>query len=1491
MKLTKATLLQVLLFSVCFGFTSFEASAQLPCGCNFVISLNATETTFDGAVKGVKPGDKICFTSGTRTGIGFKNIHGTKDKPVIITNMCDGKVVLSAPSNWGNAVETLHCDFFRFTGSGNPAEEYGIEIKGAQQGINLHEFSSDFEVDHLFVNNTGSCGIVCKTDPTCDPLSWRGAFTLKNLYLHHNKILNTGTEGFYVGNSHWDGGVTKVCSGVSTLINEHEVVNVELAYNIINDTGNEGLQVGSCPTGCIAHHNVITNAGNKNADPAQANNFQSGSGTKMFAYNNIMNGSKGYGVVDTGGGGTYFNNIMMNNLSGGMQLQDVAPSTLWATDALGAFVGFKVFNNTFINNKGYGVWMYSENTAMTYYYNNIVVGQNEANYKYVAFNNASKNKWTEGNNVRTQDITTVKFVDPANNDFRILAGSPAIDQGNNLALILPTIGIFDKDFDEKTRPKGTAYDIGAYEFQPNGPTAKAGADQIITLPTNAVSLTGSGTSVTGITGYLWTKKSGPAATLANQTTTTLSVTNMVAGVYVFELQVTDASGTDFDNVQVTVNPVAANQNPVANAGIDQIITLPTNTATFNGIGTDADGSIQSYDWIKVSGPTCTLAGNTTNKLVVSAITTAGVYVFQLTVKDDKNATHSDQVQLTVNAAGVNQPPVVNAGATKTIYLPTTTVSITATASDPESKPITIAWTKKSGGAATLGTTNALTFNPTGLALGTYVFRITVTDDQAASAFSEVTVNVLNANQPPSVNAGADKILTLPTNNIDIAATVTDVDGSISIYSWDKVSGPAATLGGANLATLSVTNMVQGSYVFGLTVTDNQGATGYDEVKVDVDVAGPGPNELPLAIAGGNVSFSLPQNQVNLYGSGFDADGSITTYQWTKASGAAASLSNANKPTVTVSGLTTGQYVFRLTVTDDKGATDDDVAIVTVSDLGTNIFPVSSAGQDKIVRLPQNSVLLNGTGTDADGIITAYAWSKVAGGAATITAPTAATTSITGLAVGEYTFRLTVTDDKSATDMNDVTVRVVSATSNIPPSVNAGPDASIFLPTDTYTFNNATASDDGSISSTQWVKLSGPTVTLNNPTQLALSVKDLVQGDYAFQLTVTDNSNATVFDIVKLSVLPGAFAPPTVNAGPDRAIALPTNSIDLVGSASAAAGNTIMTTKWTKVTGPAATLAGDNTLTLNVTAMPVGTYIFKLTATDNTSKEASDNVQVVVDPVPPNKAPVVTAGTNTSITLPVTQAILTGTAIDSDGTIATLKWTQTQGPNTATLANDATLVATASGLIEGSYVFKLSATDNSGAIGTSQVIIAVVKPLSTNQPPIVSAGDDLSVVLPQDTVSIIGTAFDPDGTIGTYSWNQIGGEPATMNVTQGTILHLSELKQGTFVFSLSVTDDELLTGADTVKVFVIEKNQEIPKFFSPNNDGIGDVWVFRNVDDYQTCKLVVFSRSGQTVFEANPYQNNWDGTHNGKFLAGGDYYFSLNCTDTSKNLKGALRIIR
>src|SRR5690606_1085551 len=144
-----------------------------------------------------------------------------------------------------------------------------------------------------------------------------------------------------------------------------------------------------------------------------------------------------------------------------------------------------------------------------------------------------------------------------------------------------------------------------------------------------------------------------------------------------------------------------------------------------------------------------------------------------------------------------------------------------------------------------------------------------------------------ANQSPTADAGADQQITLPENSVTLQGAGTDPDGSIVTYEWTKISGPAVTLAGQNTATLDASAMVQGTYVFGLTVTDDDNATGYDEVTIAVSVAPSGPNEMPLAIAGGNASFSLPTNSVNLYGSGFDPDGTIVSYSWVKASGGAA----------------------------------------------------------------------------------------------------------------------------------------------------------------------------------------------------------------------------------------------------------------------------------------------------------------------------------------------------------------------------------------------------------------------------------------------------------------------------------------------------------------------------------------------------------------------------------------------------------------------------
>jgi hypothetical protein len=91
-----------------------------------------------------------------------------------------------------------------------------------------------------------------------------------------------------------------------------------------------------------------------------------------------------------------------------------------------------------------------------------------------------------------------------------------------------------------------------------------------------------------------------------------------------------------------------NVPPVSEAGSPKTITLPINSVSLTGIGSDADGQVKAYLWSQVSGPAVTSIVNpgSTTTLVQGFI--QGTYVFQLMVTDDDGATGTDTVSVTVN---------------------------------------------------------------------------------------------------------------------------------------------------------------------------------------------------------------------------------------------------------------------------------------------------------------------------------------------------------------------------------------------------------------------------------------------------------------------------------------------------------------------------------------------------------------------------------------------------------------------------------------------------------------------------------------------------------------------------------------------------------------------------------------------------------------------------------------------------------------------------
>jgi hypothetical protein len=186
-------------------------------------------------------------------------------------------------------------------------------------------------------------------------------------------------------------------------------------------------------------------------------------------------------------------------------------------------------------------------------------------------------------------------------------------------------------------------------------------------------------------------------------------------------------------------------------------------------------------------------------------------------------------------------------------------------------------------------------------------------------------NTRATNTPPVANAGIAQSITLPVNTGILTGSGTGTSGAtISSYSWIKTSGPAAgSISTANAASTGVTGLVQGIYVFTLTVTDNHGLTGSASVTVTVIAA-------PVADPGPNQTISSTSTVLNATAS-YSLNGSITSYNWQQVSGpGSAIIANASSPTATISNMVTGSsYAFKLTVTDVVGATGSAITDVTV----------------------------------------------------------------------------------------------------------------------------------------------------------------------------------------------------------------------------------------------------------------------------------------------------------------------------------------------------------------------------------------------------------------------------------------------------------------------------------------------------------------------------------------------------------------------------------
>lgn len=851
-------------------------------------------------------------------------------------------------------------------------------------------------------------------------------------------------------------------------------------------------------------------------------------------------------------------------------------------------------------------------------------------------------------------------------------------------------------------------------------------------------------------------------------------------------------------------------NPDSNIGIDSLRVggLIPSTAVVNLSGAGLDdgqpvGSSLAYAWTRVSGPGSVTFANPQAAVTSASFSETGAYTLRLTVNDSQ-LSGTDDVVITVNQGTINRPPSVNAGPDQSFTLPVSTINLNAVVTDdglPAGSALSYAWTLVSGpGNVLFGNSHEAATTAVFNSPGTYVLRIVASDSQlTASDDLVVLVNPEIVNQPPTVNAGMDQVVTI---NGNLVANASNEDQLVSgeIPGWSEVQGTTWTRA-TESSGAGFPSAQHGEAYF------NAGNAADAELRQGVDVSA-----FAGTIASGTQQFELKVYLRSLAEATPDTGRVIVEYRNAANTAVIATLDSGPINTTTgwhltedtrVAPLGTGWIRIRLLATRNTGETND-VFFDAVS-----LRPIGNA-----------AVKLSGTSSD-DGLPTGSTltntWSLVSGPAAVAFAnANSATTGASFTAPGTYVLRLTSSDSVLNTS-DDVTV--VVNPQNLAPVVNAGANQTITLPATASL--NGTVNDDGqpagSSVSISWSKVSGPgTVTFTNASAAATSASFSVAGTYVLRLTADDSEYASSADVtVTVNPDPGQVnQPPSVNPGPNQTISLPTDTVTLNGTATddgLPAGSTLVIT-WSKVSGPGSVTFGNaNSAVTTAQFSAVGDYVLRLSASDGAYLVSAD---VGVTLTPQNLAPTVNAGVDHAALLSQ-GAQLNGVASDDglpSGNFSTA-WSKVSGPGTVTFDVPSAVVTGAHFSATGTYVLQLTATD--GALSTSDdVAITVNEDVAPPTVEITSPADGTELTEPTPvTGSVSNGAWVLEYSLNSQDgaanqiWTAVNsGNGPVNNGSLGT-LDTTLMLNGIYSLRLKSTDEYGQMSFTSISV-VVDKNLKV-----------------------------------------------------------------------------------
>ena len=126
-----------------------------------------------------------------------------------------------------------------------------------------------------------------------------------------------------------------------------------------------------------------------------------------------------------------------------------------------------------------------------------------------------------------------------------------------------------------------------------------------------------------------------------------------------------------------------------------------------------------------------------------------------------------------------------------------------------------------------------------------------------------------------------------------------------------------------------------------------------------------------------------------------------------------------------------------------------------------------------------------------------------------------------------------------------------------------------------------------------------------------------------------------------------------------------------------------------------------------------------------------------------------------------------------------------------------------------------------------------------------------------------------------SANTVAWSPGAY-LSDSTVINPVAFPPGTTVFTLTTTTPEGCVCKDKVTIVVVPLI-DAPNTFTPNEDGVNDVWIIRNTGYYENVNLYIYNRYGDKVYEAKNFGpgTEWDGKFKGNYVPAATYYYVLN----------------